>query len=676
MHMLIHARTHKQEMYWCYDYDCALKVLPNVPNFVKGTPQIYTSAFTCPVGVPYCTAAEPEPISAGHLDLEVRDGIAWGQFSSLFDPRGRAWFTTQVHKDKVFAFGGNHSGGVVANYARVSSDGKTWVDGVDFSTAMNGSRLMFATASFRGQMFVLGGANRSNTPLQDIRQSADGVTWFTATESAPWAPRYDHAAVSHADRLWIMGGMSDSGRLADVWSSSDGAYWVIATASAAFGAVRAHAAASHQGRMFVYGGEGQGGVWYSYTGITWSASASQAPWAKGRNRRMPHAGLVFDGRLWVIGGYRPEVSANTPSKTDADVWSSFDGAEWTRATARAQFGYRRGAGAVAFQNRMWVLGGEVDTCMNVSQTPPGERPMCGASSMCEGFFISCNGSDVWGDLFSMSSFSELELRPSTVVAGADNDITLVAMLDEPMSAGDTFVISGIKCTAGPEGVIISGRDSNYFTTFGTLDTNEGTVLLTLAQNIPANTRFEIAFTVVNGPLNSDGTASTWREINILARTQNFFRAAGTPMSYYSSNAYADNYTLTVPQEGAKRIEALDGGVMFDIDAQRSVYITGLTVDIFRDASEQPVEQSLSVYYYPGSHTEVMYNLSEWRLLGNVSIPASNATAAYQLKLLDLRPEIRGAGNASLLGELFMSLSLSLSLSVCVFVCVSVFVCIS
>lgn len=53
---------------------------------------------------------------------------------------------------------------------------------------------------------------------------------------------------------------------------------------------------------WVYGGAedtSTGSVWWSTDGLEWYASTLTAPWAN----RMLHAGLVHDGRLWVVGGY-------------------------------------------------------------------------------------------------------------------------------------------------------------------------------------------------------------------------------------------------------------------------------------------------------------------------------------------------------------------------------------
>jgi hypothetical protein len=59
---------------------------------------------------------------------------------------------------------------------------------------------------------------------------------------------------------------------------------------------------------------------------------------------------VFDNRLWVIGG-------NVPNSLTNDVWSSTDGNNWTLEAEHAGFSPRTYHSVVTFNNRLWVIGG-------------------------------------------------------------------------------------------------------------------------------------------------------------------------------------------------------------------------------------------------------------------------------------------------------------------------------
>jgi len=58
-----------------------------------------------------------------------------------------------------------------------------------------------------------------------------------------------------------------------------------------------------------------------------------------------HSAVVFDDKLWVLGG-----GAN-------DVWYSSDGVNWNCATDSAGWSSRESQTSVEFDNKLWVLGG-------------------------------------------------------------------------------------------------------------------------------------------------------------------------------------------------------------------------------------------------------------------------------------------------------------------------------
>lgn len=63
--------------------------------------------------------------------------------------------------------------------------------------------------------------------------------------------------------------------------------------------------------------------------------------------------LAFDGKLWLLGGWNP----SRQDATDSEIWSSSDGVEWT-LIAKAPWEGRHDAGYAVFGGRMWVVGGD------------------------------------------------------------------------------------------------------------------------------------------------------------------------------------------------------------------------------------------------------------------------------------------------------------------------------
>ena len=125
-----------------------------------------------------------------------------------------------------------------------------------------------------------------------------------------------------------------------------------------------------------------------HPGPRWRKLTDRAPWQP----RDSAGELVFDGRLWLIGGFTPGLVKDVWSSRDGINWTrageiaasrsgvdipiafvfrdrmwvsdadgilyvSADGADWSVATDRAPWKGRGAAGGVAFHDRVWVLGG-------------------------------------------------------------------------------------------------------------------------------------------------------------------------------------------------------------------------------------------------------------------------------------------------------------------------------
>ena len=109
--------------------------------------------------------------------------------------------------------------------------------------------------------------------------------------------------------------------------ASDGKDWTQATASAGWSRRYGHTSVVYDGKMWVMGGTAgstrYNDVWWSTDGITWTRATASAGWSG----REDHTSVVYDGKMWVMGG-------NDGSRKN-DVWWSTDGITWTRATASA-----------------------------------------------------------------------------------------------------------------------------------------------------------------------------------------------------------------------------------------------------------------------------------------------------------------------------------------------------
>lgn len=134
------------------------------------------------------------------------------------------------------------------------------------------------------------------------------IVWEKVTDQAPWSRRDSMGEVVYNEKMWIFGGYTPE-RVNDVWCSGDGKDWQQVSAA--------------------------------------------APWGP---RNLPGA-LVFDERMWIMGGFAPKDPVSNRFPAYNDVWHSKDGAHWTLATDHAPWSPRGAAGALVFDNKMWVTGG-------------------------------------------------------------------------------------------------------------------------------------------------------------------------------------------------------------------------------------------------------------------------------------------------------------------------------
>ncbi|WP_026755628.1 hypothetical protein [Sediminibacter sp. Hel_I_10] len=88
-------------------------------------------------------------------------------------------------------------------------------------------------------------------------------------------------------------------------------------------------------------------VWTSYDGQNWTLKNNNTVF---EGRSSPST-IVFDDELWLIGGQSGLVIY------DSDVWRSSNGSNWSLVTSAAPFTGRSGHSSVVFNDKIWVVGG-------------------------------------------------------------------------------------------------------------------------------------------------------------------------------------------------------------------------------------------------------------------------------------------------------------------------------
>ncbi|HEU4690674.1 MAG TPA: hypothetical protein VFS23_20035, partial [Vicinamibacterales bacterium] len=346
------------------------------------------------------------------------DGVAWtlitaGAPFTNFAPTPPAVATTPSMAATVF---GNKMWIVRGGTSLSSPDGLTWTQ-ESASGAIDGvvSREYASLTVYNGELWYVAGskvlAANDKVAQNDVWRSANGITWTQVTPTNPFTARHQHAAFVLNNRLWIFGGQQFNGTTAgpppnDAWSTTDGVNWTEQALANEIdrswlqgvvqqpdrvtligGVLRAYSnktwtttngeswtelapfdyapnllsrGVAFNGAMWVIGGGRMDGVdtndiWRSTEGLTWSRVT---PVGSIFEPLDSHRMLVFNNRMWVLGGWDFFTNEGGTQTFSNEVWSTADGVQWTQHTpSGAIFSPRAGHDAVVFIGKMWVVGG-------------------------------------------------------------------------------------------------------------------------------------------------------------------------------------------------------------------------------------------------------------------------------------------------------------------------------
>ena len=300
---------------------------------------------------------------------------------AAYAPRDGAGALT--FEGKMFLLGGWHPGNkrdfprICNNEVWSSSDGRQW-DLIKPNTFLDQQfdptrdwegRHTGGCIVYRDKMWLVGGDVNQGHYQADIWNSADGVVWTLVNPGppAPWGPRALHHTLVFNDQIWVLGGQtmpafapSKEVFYRDIWTTRDGLTWNRVQPQEPYWSARGMIGGSvvFGGRMWILGGgtydtpttktrKYYNDVWSSADGVTWQQHTTGAPWPA----RQYHHVTVYDGRMWVLAGYR--------SGDRNDVWYSSDGDNWYR-----QFGSpwaaRHAASVFVHNDSLWIAAG---SCM-------------------------------------------------------------------------------------------------------------------------------------------------------------------------------------------------------------------------------------------------------------------------------------------------------------------------
>jgi outer membrane protein assembly factor BamB len=236
---------------------------------------------------------------------------------------------------------------------------------------------------FKKRMWLLGGWNPSDKKHfpricnNAVWSSTDGAKWTLEKPNtfldksfdtkSDWEGRHTAGYAVHQNKIWIVGGDVNQGHYQnDVWNSSDGKKWTLIDNDVQWGPRSLHYTVAFKNKIWVMGGQTMpafgGGkekfyrdIWTSSDGIKWDQVKPQEPlWSP---RGMIGGSVVFQDRIWILGGGTYDTPTTPKRNFYNDVWSSADGVNWKRHTNSAAFPPRQYHDVAVFDGRMWVFEG-------------------------------------------------------------------------------------------------------------------------------------------------------------------------------------------------------------------------------------------------------------------------------------------------------------------------------
>ncbi|MEX2288603.1 MAG: hypothetical protein WD648_16010 [Planctomycetaceae bacterium] len=309
------------------------------------------------------------------------DEYRWTQVTATapFAPRDGAG--ALVFQNRMWLIGGwnpgdkKHFPRICNNEVWTSADGSKWTltkpntfldSKFDPSKDWEG-RHTAGYVVYQNKMWIVGGDVNQGHYQNDVWNSSDGKSWIrvNAGRDVPWAPRALHLTLAFQEKIWVIGGqtmpsfgVAKEAFYRDAWNTTDGVNWrqvePVEPCWSARGMIGGQVVFNN--RMWILGGgtydtpttptrKFHNDVWSSADGIHWQQHVKSAPWAS----RQYHDVAVFDGKMWALEGYDGKGNRN-------DVWYSGDGESW-HEVANTPWKPRHAASVFVHAGALWMVAG-------------------------------------------------------------------------------------------------------------------------------------------------------------------------------------------------------------------------------------------------------------------------------------------------------------------------------
>ncbi len=261
-------------------------------------------------------------------------------------------------QNKIWAITGDDT----ANTAGIwnSADGVTWTRVNPVGTVWV-PRVEAGVTVFDNKIWVLGGFNAASgqLALAGVWNSADGINWthvdadptIAGIQDDQFTKVREPSLVVYNNNLWKIGGVSSIIDPNEIRRTADGVTWTQVTAPTDWISSGSNSAVVNGGVLYIMGfdnagGPGQQAVWStSNNGTTWTKvmQSGTGTWPIRTN----HVLVSMNNKMYIMTGCATEATSQNDQPLD-DIWMSSNGSNWSVVNQTLPFGGLRcfGSGVV------------------------------------------------------------------------------------------------------------------------------------------------------------------------------------------------------------------------------------------------------------------------------------------------------------------------------------------
>lgn len=224
------------------------------------------------------------------------DGVAWLSVSSGQFP-ARSGHTLSVIDGKMIMIGGvNNDTSETYSDIWSSTDGLTWV--LESDTTPLGELFHHTVTEFNGRWYLIYASS--------IYSSTNGIDWTFETTTDFAASNYQKTVVLN-NTLYVVGGLTASNtRVNEIWGTTDGITWEQVSPSGDVFTPRInHTVTAYNGKAFIIGGRDGTTffreIFYSENMETWASYPLEDD--DDDDGIYSHNTLFYEDALWIFGGY-------------------------------------------------------------------------------------------------------------------------------------------------------------------------------------------------------------------------------------------------------------------------------------------------------------------------------------------------------------------------------------